>query len=132
MTFDAWIDGVKPVYKTGDGLAFQIKPTQNCYVRAFMFTDESYVLLPNPWEKSKQLEAHKSYDFPDPNLIESYEMIIEDKARERELNRLVVVLLKKDIYYTGPVRYKEITDWIMSIPPDERHIESFSFEIYRE
>ena len=59
-------------------------------------------------------------------------MIIENKGLQRELNRLVVVLLKEDLYYTGKVNYKDITDWIMSIPPDERHLESFSFEIYRE
>lgn len=132
MTFDAWIEGIKPIYKTGDGLSFTVKPTQNCYVRAFMFTDQSYVLLPNDYEESNQLLAKTAYHFPNPSLVESYEMVIEDKGLDRELNRLVIVLLKEDIYYTGPVKYKEITDWIMSIPPDERHIESFSFEIYRE
>jgi hypothetical protein len=132
MTFDAWIEGIKPGYKTGEGLSFTIKPTQNCYVRAFMFTDQSYVLLPNDYEESNQLLAKTGYQFPNPKLVESYEMVIEEKDLERELNRLVIVLLKDDIYYTGPVKYKDITNWIMSIPPDERHIESFSFEIYRE
>jgi hypothetical protein len=130
--FNAWIDGIKPVYKEGDGLSFTIKPTQACFVRAFVFTNQSYVLLPNEYEHSNQLLQQTTYQFPDPNLVDSYEMIIENKGLQRELNRLVVVLLKEDLYYTGKVNYKDITDWIMSIPPDERHLESFSFEIYRE
>lgn len=132
LSFGAWVDGIEKFYKVGDGLAFAIKPTQNCYVRAFMFTDDSYILLPNDYEESNTLLAQTEYQYPNPTLIESYELIIEDEKKDRELNRLVIVLLKQDIYYTGGVNYKEITDWIMSIPPDERMIESFSFEIYRE
>ncbi|PKP09150.1 MAG: hypothetical protein CVU09_12500 [Bacteroidetes bacterium HGW-Bacteroidetes-4] len=132
LAFDAWIEGIKPIYKEGEGLSFTVKPTQPCYVRAFIFTNQSYVLLPNDYEQSNQLLKLTTYQFPDPNLVDSYEMIIENKGLRRELNRLVVVLLKEDLYYTGSVNYKDITDWIMSIPPDERHLESFSFEIYRE
>lgn len=132
MTFDAWIEGIKPFYKEGDGLSFTIKPTRDCYVRAFVFTNQSYVLLPNEYEQSNQLLPHTVYPFPDPDLIESYELIIENSGLQRELNRLVIVLLKEDLHYTGKVNYKDITDWIMSIPPDERHLESFSFEIFKE
>ncbi|MGE4288726.1 MAG: DUF4384 domain-containing protein [Salinivirgaceae bacterium] len=132
LAFDAWIEGVKPIYKEGDGLSFTVKPTQPCYVRAFVFTNQSYVLLPNEYEQSNQLLQQTTYPFPDPELVDSYELTIENKGLQRELNRLVIVLLKEDLYYTGKVNYKDITDWIMSIPPDERHLESFSFEIYRE
>jgi hypothetical protein len=132
LAFDAWIEGIKPIYKEGEGLSFTVKPTQPCYVRAFIFTNQSYVLLPNNYEQSNQLLQQTTYPFPDPELVDSYELTIENKGLQRELNRLVVVLLKEDLYYTGKVNYKDITDWIMSIPPDERHLESFSFEIYRE
>ncbi len=129
LTFDAWIEGIKPFYKAGSGLTFTVKPTQPCYIRAFVFTDSSYILLPNDWEKSKLLAAHEITAFPDESIMNSYEMTIYKK--EKETNRLIIVLLKKEIYYTGNLEYKEITDWIMSIPPDERMIESFAFQVFK-
>jgi hypothetical protein len=129
LTFDTWVEGIMPFYKAGSGFSFSLKPTQPCYIRAFMFTDDSYVLLPNDWEKSKLLPAHEVTTFPNKDLIESYELTIGNK--EKETNQLIIVLLKKDIYYTGKMDYKEITDWIMSIPPDERLIKSFAFQVYK-
>lgn len=131
-SFDAWVEGIKKIYKAGDGLSFTIKPTQDCYVRAFMFTDDSYILLPNDYEESSLLYSQTTHTYPNPNLIESYELTIDKPGLDRELNRLVIVLLKEDLYYTGKVNYKDITDWIMSIPPDEREIKSFAFDIYRD
>jgi len=131
LEFNAWIKNVQNVYKIGEGLSFTIKPTLDCYVRAFIFSNESYILLPNDYEKSKVLKAFTEYNFPDPSLIESYEMTIDDKSKNRETDRLIIVLLKKDIFYTEDVNYKNIIDWIMSIPPDERLIKSFSFEIFK-
>lgn len=131
-TFEAWIENIKPIYKVGDGLSFTIKPTVNCYVRAFVFTKDSYILLPNDYEVSSQLTALTVHTFPNPNLIESYEMTIEENSIDKETNRLVIVLLKQDMPYTGDINYKDITAWIMSIPPDERMIENFAFEVYRE
>ena len=132
ISFEAWIENIDPVYRYGDGLSFTVKPTQNCYLRAFMFAKESYVLLPNDYERSHLLTAHTTYTFPDPELIEYYEMIIEDNTIDRETNRLVILLLKENLYYTDDINYKDITDWIMSIPPDERMIESFAFEVFRD
>ncbi len=131
LTFEAWIEGFKKVYKVGDGLTFTVKPTQDCYIRAFVFTNKSYIILPNETEKSHLLSAHTVYTFPDEKLMKPYGMFIEDDKLDRETNRMVILLLKQDIYYTGEINYKDITDWIMSIPPDERMIESFAFDIYR-
>jgi hypothetical protein len=89
------------------------------------------VLLPNDYEKSFLLKANNTYTFPNPNLIESYELTIDSKSANKETNRIVIVLLKKDIYYTGTINYKDIIDWIMSIPPNNRRIKSFSFEVYK-
>jgi hypothetical protein len=127
LTFSAWIEGIQPHYTAGAGLSFTVKPTQPCYIRAFMFTDDSYILLPNDVEKSKLLPAMEVTSFPEGV---TYEMTIEKK--EKETNRLIIMLLKKDIYYTGKLEYKDITDWIMSIPPDERLIESYAFEIFKK
>jgi hypothetical protein len=132
MAFTAEIDRVKSIYKVGEGLEFSVKPHKQCYIRAFMFTSESYVLLPNDYEQSTLLTAQTIHEFPDKEIIGSYEMTIEDEKLDRETNRLVILLLKQDLYYTGKINYKDITDWIMSIPPDERMIESFAFDIFRE
>ncbi|MFA6403874.1 MAG: hypothetical protein WCX31_19930 [Salinivirgaceae bacterium] len=127
LTFDAWIEGIKPFYKEGTLLTFTVKPTQVCFLRAFVFTEESYILFPNEHEKSFLLPAMEISSFPEK--VE-YELTIDKK--QKETNRLIIVLLKKDIYYTGKLEYKEITDWIMSIPPDERMLESFAFEVFKK
>lgn len=132
MGFTANFDGIKNIYREGEGLEFSVKPHKNCYIRAFWFTSESFILLPNQVEKSQLLSAQTNYEFPNKKLIESYEVTIENANANRETNRLVIVLLKEDLYYTGEIKYKPITDWIMSIPPDERLIESFAFDVYRE
>jgi hypothetical protein len=129
MTFDAWVEGVKMFYKVGEGLAFSVKPTSDCYLRAFMFSPkESFVLLPNDYEKSFLLKAQEVYKFPyDAEIYE-----LDASGAKKETDRLVIVLVKKDIYYTEEVDYKGITDWIMSIPPDERCIKSFGFDVVKQ
>lgn len=129
MTFDAWVDGVKMFYKENDGLEFKVKTTQECYLRAFMFgPKEAYVLLPNDYEKSFILQAQTEYKFP--YNVEEYTLYTT--GPKKEANRLVLVFTKKDVYYTGEVDYKGITDWIMSIPPDERSIKTFGFDIVKQ
>jgi hypothetical protein len=128
LAFSAWIEGIQPFYKAGAELTFTVKPTLPCYIRAFMFTDESYPLLPNEVEKSKLLPAMEITSFPE-NV--TYEMTIDKKGKEKETNRLIIILLKKELFYTGKLEYKDITDWIMSIPPDERYLASFAFEIFK-
>lgn len=131
LSFDAWIEGIQPFYQSGSGLTFTIKPTIPCYARVFAFTDEPFPIYPNQVEKSKLLPAMEITSFPDPLKIESYEVTTE-KA-DKETHRMVVVLLKNDLYYTGSkVGYKEIIDWIMTIPPDERKLETFTFEVFKK
>jgi len=131
LSFSAWVDGIKPVYKNGDGLSFTIKPTLDCYARIFIFTSESFILFPNNYEKSYKLTKMTEHAFPDPSVVNSYELTIDNKKLDHETDRIVFVLLKEDLTYTGRVNYKDITDWIMTIPPDKRFIKSFSFEVYR-
>jgi hypothetical protein len=129
LTFDAWVDGIKMFYKENDGLEFKVKSTQNCYIRAFMFgPKEAYVLLPNDYEKSFILKAHEEYKFP--YNVDQYTLYTT--GPKKETNRLVLVFTKKEVFYTGEVDYKGITDWIMSIPPDERSIKSYGFDIVKQ
>ena len=45
---------------------------------------------------------------------------------------MVMVFMKEDVPYTKEVEYKEIIDWIFSIPPDMRSIKSFGFSVVQE
>jgi len=129
LTFDVWIEKIKGIYRVGDGLEFEIKPTKDCYMRAFMFSPvEDFMLFPNQYEASFQLTELTTQNFPSFNG--TYELDAGGEARE--LNRLVLVFLKQDIPYTGKIVYKDIIDWIMTIPPDERVIKSFSFDVYKD
>ena len=132
LSFSAWIEGIEPVYKNGAGLSFTVKPTLDCYAHIFIFTSESFILFPNDYEKSFKLEKMKTYAFPNPDIVESYELTIDNKKLNHETDRIVFVLLKEDYHYTGKINYKDITDWIMTIPPNKRFIKSFSFEVYRD
>lgn len=129
LEFDAWVTGINnnKFYTEGDTLTFQIKPSLGAYVKVFMFTSESYILLPNAYEPPVLLEAYAKKEYPSANI--SY--ILDAGGHEREMNRMVVVLTKLNIPYTGKADYKEITDWIMTIPPDERVIKSFAFEVVK-
>lgn len=128
LEFDAWVEGIKnsKFYNDGDGLSFTIKPTIDCYVNAFMLSSESFILLPNDHEPSQLIPAYEETKFPTFNG----KYILEAET-DREMNRLVIVLTKLKIPYTGITDYKQISDWIMSIPPDERVIKTFAFEIVK-
>ncbi len=136
MTYDVEVDGVKPMYKVGDNLEFKATPSQNCYMRAFMFSPtEDFIFIPNKQEPSFLISAKNEQEFPTRNnngeSIVNYTLEI-DGDKNKELNRLVLVFLKKDIPYNGIVAYEDITAWIMTIPPDERVIKSFSFDVYKD
>lgn len=129
LEFDVWVEGIKKIYKEGDSLSFEVKPTVECYVRAFMFTKkEDFVLFPNEYENSILIPKLATQRFP--TFDGTYE--VDAGGENRELNRLILVFLKKDIPYTGEVAYKHITSWIMTIPPDERIIKSFSMDVYKD
>ncbi len=135
LTYVVEVDGVKPIYKNGDYLEFKVTPTQECYMRAFMFSEtEDFIFIPNDYEPSFQMAAKKEQYFPTRNnngeSIVDYPLEI-DGDKNKETNRVVLVFLKKDIPYTGIVAYEHITAWIMTIPPDERVIESFAFDLYK-
>lgn len=129
LEFDVWIEGFKPIYKVGDGLTYEIKPTKDCYMKAFMFTpDEAFIFFPNAVEASKLFSAMQVQKFP--YNAKSYEL--DAGGKNKELNRVVLVFTKKNIPYLGKIAYKDITEWIMNIPPDERAIKSFSFDVYKD
>lgn len=135
LTFDIWVDGIKPIYKEGEGLEFDVKPTQDCYTRAFLFSSQdAFIFIPNGVESSFKIPAMTEQSFPtlNPHGEQKVSYELDAGSKNKELNRLVLVFLKQDIPYTGEVAYKQITEWIMTIPPDERVIKSFSFDVYKD
>lgn len=116
--------GVKPVYQHNDRLEFSVRPHQNGYLRAFVFTgDEAFQVFPNEYEASFELAAGETAVFP-----KEAELILETDE-ESEMHRLLLVFLKQDIPYVQDVDYKEIFDWLFSIPPDQRALKTFSFSV---
>lgn len=129
LTFDAKIEGIKMFYREGEGLEFTVTPTAECYIRAFMFfNDEAFVLLPNQVEKETLLKSGETKSFP--YEAGSYELDAGGKISET--NRLIFVFLKQDIPYFDKVAYQNIIDWVFTIPPDERLIESFTFDVINQ
>ncbi|UTW64182.1 DUF4384 domain-containing protein [bacterium SCSIO 12741] len=126
-SFDLWMDGIKPVYVNKDLLTFTLKPNQEAYIRIFVFAEkqEAYQLYPNEYEKNKVFEAQKEYTFPKPSL--DYQL---ETDLYKEQHRMVVVSLKQDIPFNAKVTYKDIMNWIFQIPPDQRRVTTFSFDVY--
>lgn len=121
--FQAKVDGVQPFYTTGKTLNFNLIPTRNCYLRAWLFTEnDAFTLFPNALEKAYELQAKDTATFP------SYQAVyrLENDSGESEINRLIMVIMKEDFQYMGKDTYKDISEWIVSLPPDKRIVKHFS------
>lgn len=127
-TFDAWIEGIKSFYNDNEALTFKIKPTKDCYLRAFLIArqQESYILFPNQYEKDFKLKANEQQILPSINI----EYIMNTKITQ-EPHRLIIVLLKEAIPYTGKVAYKPILDWIFNISPEKRVVKTIGFSVIK-
>ncbi|HKK58912.1 MAG TPA: DUF4384 domain-containing protein [Salinivirga sp.] len=128
-TFDAWVEGIKNYYNSPSPATFKIKPTEDCYAQIFLIAreQESYQLYPNQYEKQQLLKAHKEHSFPTVPYID-YELSTKLK---QEPHRLIIVLLKEAIPFTGKVAYKPILDWIFSISPEKRVVKSFGITVIK-
>ncbi|PLX17241.1 MAG: hypothetical protein C0599_14040 [Salinivirgaceae bacterium] len=127
-TFDAWTEGIKSFYNNNEALSLKIKPTKECYVRMFLIArqQESYILFPNKYENDFKLTANSQQIFPSTEI----EYIMNTKITQ-EPHRLIIVLLKEPIPYTGKVAYKPILDWIFNISPDQRVVKSIGFSVIK-
>ena len=126
-SFDLWVIGIKPTYVDGDNITFTIKPNKNSFLRAFVITEtnEAYQLLPNEYEETFEMREKESYDFPRAAI--DYKLKPE---KEEEGHRLILVTLKSDIPYNREVSYKALMDWIFQIPPDQRRITNYAFDVF--
>ncbi|MEA3317793.1 MAG: DUF4384 domain-containing protein [Bacteroidota bacterium] len=128
LTFDAWVNGFGMYYKNHDYLKFKIKSSKDAYLKVFFFSEtEAYILFPNNYEKNFQLQSNKEYAFPVGNV--DYEL---ETSLDSEIHRVIIVITKDDIPYTDKIEYKNIVDWIFTIPPDQRIVKTFGFSVVNE
>jgi hypothetical protein len=128
LTFDAWVEGIGMFYQNETGLLFKIKSSKDTYVKIFLFSQtEAFQLFPNNYENSYLLKANTEYKFPSETMDYTLET-----NKKSEMHRMIMVFMKEDIPYTNDVEYKQIIDWIFSIPPHGRVIKSFGFSVVNE
>ena len=128
LSFDVSVKGVGMFYQNNAKLIFKAKSTKDAYTNIFIFNQtEAYQLFPSTYESSFLLKKDVEYDFP-RDLVD-YILYTNKKS---EAHRMIVVFSKHEIPYIGEVEYKQIIDWIFSIPPDMRVIKSFGFAVVNE
>ena len=128
LSFDVFVDGIGMYYPSETNLIFRVKSTKDAYVNIFLFNEtEAYQLFPSKYESSFLLKKNMEYNFP-TELVD-YILYTNKKS---EAHRMIMVFTKEKITYTGAIEYKQIIDWIFSIPPDMRIIKSFSFNVVKE
>jgi hypothetical protein len=131
LMYAADIKGIKPFVNDGDLLKFTVTPTKDSWLYVFCVPqnqDKAYYLFPieeeEHKEKSFMLEAGKTYEFP-RNLELEYFL----DATDKQTDRLIFVITKQNFPFTSRITYKNVTDWIFTIPPDQRIVESFAVTI---
>jgi len=128
LAFDAWIEGVGMYYQNETNLIFKIKPSKDAFVKIFLLSEtEAFQLFPNKFENSYLLKANTEYKFPSETMDYTLET-----NKKSEPHRMIIVLMKEDVPYTSEVEYKQIIDWIFSIPPHMRVIKSYGFSVVNE
>jgi hypothetical protein len=128
LSFDVWIEGIGKYYQNESKLIFKVKSSKEAYVNIFIFNDEeAYKLFPNELENFFLLEKNKQYIFPTYKA----DYILETNKKSI-VHRVILVFTKDEIPYAGKIEYKQIIDWIFSIPPDIRVIKSFGFNVVNE
>jgi hypothetical protein len=123
--FQTKIVGVNPFYSSGDKLNFKIIPRIDCYVKAWLFTEtDAFTLFPNNLEPTYLLSANDTAVFPSYKAVYKLETI-----QEQEIHRLIIVIMKEDFPYMGTDSYKDISEWVFSLPPDQRQVKYFSLTV---
>jgi hypothetical protein len=128
LSFDVWVEGVGMFYQNETKLIFKVKPSKDAYANMFIFNEtEAYQLFPSNYETSFLLKKDVEYNFPTDAI--NYTLYTDKKS---EAHRMILIFTKEEIPYTGDIEYKQIIDWIFSIPPDMRTIKSFTFNVIKE
>lgn len=126
--YKAEISGIKPVYFEGELLSWSVEVSKDSWMYVFCIPqnqNDAYYLFPNEWEKAFKLNSGKKYNFP-KNV--KYEQILDSDFEQAD--RIIFVFTKEKYPFTGDITYKNIFDWIFSIEPDQRIVESFAVGIF--
>ena len=131
--FQFKVDGIAPVYKENDNLSFTVTPYQNGYLRIFLFEDDGTgsIVYPDEIEPDKLQAENVSISFP-LNEEYLYRLTKNDKAKNRENNRMLFVFLKSNIRYTEKeIGLHSVLNWIARIAPDKRTEKFYQFTVTR-
>ncbi|HPG72962.1 MAG TPA: DUF4384 domain-containing protein [Bacteroidales bacterium] len=129
LLYKAAIEGVKPVYYSGDALSFSVKVSSDSYLKIFCIPESkenAYFLFPNDYERDFVLKADEMYSFP--FNLEMYEMMLDGTGQQTD--RFIFILTKEPYPYYKPITYSDIVEWIFDIPINKRIVESFAVSIY--
>lgn len=127
--FQVKADGILPFYSNGSTLNFKVIPSKDCYMVAWLFTEtEAFTLFPNALEKTYMLTANDTALFPSYKAV--YRLASDGKAQQ--INRIIMVIMKENYPYMGKDTYKDISEWILSLPPDQRIVKYFSITVTDE
>lgn len=126
--FQARVEGILPFYSNKSLLNFNIIPSMDCYLIAWLFTEtEAFILFPNELEKTFMLTANNTASFPISALYR-----LSSDAETQQINRIIMVIMKENYPYMGKDTYKDISEWIFSLPPDDRIVKYFSITVTKE
>ena len=129
LTFTAKVEGIRSTgYLSSEKVEFTITPNRNMYVRIFdIVNNKSYPVYPNALEPDKLLIKGEKQSFPTTNQL-NYEFVFDG---QKESHNFMIVMLKEDIPYNGSEDPEKVLEWLFNIPPNERKIEAFTFDVLK-
>lgn len=131
--FQFKVDGVAPVYKENDNLSFAVTPYQSGYLRIFLFEDDGTgsIVYPDEIEPDRLQAKDATVSFP-LNDEYLYRLTKQDKAKSRENNRMLFVLLKNNVRYAEKeIGLHSVLNWLARIAPDKRTEKFYQFTVAR-
>lgn len=130
--FDLKVAGLNPIgYRSGEPLAFELTPTDSCYLHLFLFNDagEGTELYPNAYEPERLFERGRTTTFPTNPAIQYTLELGRPLARE-ETNILVIIQTRRRSAYTlDKTDFESVSEWVSRLEPDQRHVTTLPVRI---
>lgn len=129
-TFLCTIEGIDEVYQQGDLLQFNVRSTQDSYLKVFNITENEISLL-YPYIDSEYPQyndvadrlftANETVQLPvNPAFIDGYDLEVENPGKSQEFTILFFVFTKMNIPFIREATINNVMKWVYAIPPDER------------
>jgi len=133
-SFQIQVQGIKSAYREKETFTFSVTPFQNGYLRIFLFEEDGAgdQLYPDSTlEPDRLFQQNETVRFP-ANDHYNYVLAKTDKAKYREINRILFLFLKDNIHFVGKeITLQSILTWKAGISPDRRTQEFREFTIER-